>query len=56
MHVDMIWWVEMKLITAAIYSNYTSHIVDDAGVANQSDGYTGRPEHERLFLRFEKVM
>ncbi|KAK3381616.1 cytochrome P450 [Podospora didyma] len=47
---------EMKLITAAIYSNYTSHIVDDVGVMNQSDGYTGRPEHERLFLRFERVV
>jgi hypothetical protein len=47
--------LEMKLIIAAIYSNYTSHIVDDEGVANQSDSYTGRPENERLYLRFEKV-
>ena len=47
---------EMKLIVAAIYSNYTSHVVDDDGMENQSDGYTGRPENERLFLRFEKVV
>lgn len=47
---------EMKLIVAAIYSNYTSHIVDDDGMENQSDGYTGRPENERLFLRFERVV
>jgi hypothetical protein len=47
---------EMKLIVAAIYSNYTSHIVDDNGMENQSDGYTGRPENERLFLRFERVV
>ncbi|KAL2262862.1 hypothetical protein VTK26DRAFT_9188 [Humicola hyalothermophila] len=47
---------EMKLIIAAIYSNYTSHIVDDDGVAEQSDGYTGRPSNEQLWLRFEKVV
>ncbi|KAK4665817.1 hypothetical protein QC763_409380 [Podospora pseudopauciseta] len=47
---------EMKLMIAAIYSNYTSHIVDDEGVANQSDGYTSRPANEQLYLRFEKVV
>ncbi|KAH6842813.1 cytochrome P450 [Chaetomium sp. MPI-CAGE-AT-0009] len=47
---------EMKLIVAAIYSNYVSHIVDDDGMENQSDGYTSRPEKERLFLRFEKAL
>ncbi|KAK4100525.1 cytochrome P450 [Parathielavia hyrcaniae] len=45
---------EMKLIVAAIYSNYTSHIVDDDGM-EQSDGYTGRPRNEEFFLRFERV-
>lgn len=45
----------MKLITAAIYSNFTSHIVDDDGVADQGDGYTARPSKERMFLRFEAV-
>lgn len=47
---------EMKLMIAAIYSNYTSHIVNDEGVANQSDGYTSRPASEQLYLRFEKVV
>jgi len=46
----------MKLIICAIYSNYTSHIVDDAGMDEQSDGYAGRPAQERLFLRFERVV
>ncbi|KAK0707436.1 cytochrome P450 [Lasiosphaeris hirsuta] len=46
---------EMKLVAAAVYSNYTSHIVDDEGMAQQTDGYTGRPQKERLFLRYEKV-
>ena len=47
--------IEMKLIIAAIYSNFTSHIVDDDGVADQTDGYTARPSKERLYLRFETV-
>ncbi|KAL1841867.1 hypothetical protein VTJ49DRAFT_6466 [Mycothermus thermophilus] len=29
---------EMKLVTAAIYSNYTTHVVDDAGMENPTDG------------------
>lgn len=45
---------EMKLITAAVYSNYTTEIVDDTGI-EQGDGYTGRPASERLWLRFEKT-
>jgi hypothetical protein len=46
----------MKLIVAAIYSNYTTHVVDDEGMAQQSDGYTGRPKKERLYLRLERVV
>ncbi|KAK4164550.1 hypothetical protein QBC43DRAFT_210754 [Cladorrhinum sp. PSN259] len=46
---------EMKLIIAAIYTNYTSHVVDDEGVASQGDGYTGRPAKERLYLRFQPI-
>ncbi|KAK4189393.1 putative cytochrome P450 E-class, group IV [Podospora australis] len=48
-------WHEMKLIVAAIYSNYTSHIVDDTGVKNQADGYTNQPDKERLYIRFERA-
>lgn len=42
---------EIKLIAAAVYSNYTTHIVDDTGI-EQGDGYTGRPASEQLWLRF----
>ncbi|KAJ9151132.1 Tryprostatin B 6-hydroxylase [Pleurostoma richardsiae] len=45
---------EMKVIVAAIYSNFTTHIVDDKGI-EQGDGYTGRPASEQLYLRFEKA-
>ncbi|KAH9885544.1 cytochrome P450 3A12 [Xylariomycetidae sp. FL2044] len=45
---------DMKLIIAAIYSNYTSHIVDDVGI-EQTDAYTGHPASNSLYLRFEKV-
>lgn len=39
---------------AAIYSNFTSYVVDDTGI-EQGDGYTNRPISERLYLRFEKA-
>lgn len=44
----------MKLSIAAIYTNYTSHIVDDEGI-EQTDAYTGHPRSNSLYLRFEKV-
>ena len=44
----------MKLILAAIYSNFTTHIVDDDGI-EQSDGYTARPTGDKLYVRLEKV-
>ncbi|KAI1141826.1 cytochrome P450 [Hypoxylon sp. FL0543] len=46
---------EMKLIVAAIYSNYTSHIVDDEGI-EPTDAYTGHPKSNSLYLRFERVL
>lgn len=46
---------EMKLIAAAIYSNYTTRVVSDEGVAEQSDGYNSRPAREELYLSFERV-
>jgi cytochrome P450 len=45
---------EMKLIIAAIYSNYVSHIVNDEGI-EPTDGYTSHPASGQLWLRFEKV-
>ncbi|KFA73576.1 hypothetical protein S40288_09104 [Stachybotrys chartarum IBT 40288] len=45
---------EMKYIVAAIYTNFTTHIVNDRGI-EQTDGYTARPASDRLILRFESV-
>ncbi|KAL0934293.1 cytochrome p450 [Colletotrichum truncatum] len=45
---------EMKFIAAAIWSNFTTHIVDDMGI-EQEDAYTARPMSESLILRFERV-
>ncbi|KAK4126896.1 cytochrome P450 [Parathielavia appendiculata] len=42
-------------VTFVTRSQQESHIVDDDGM-EQSDGYTGRPRNEELFLRFEKVV
>ncbi|KAI8626390.1 cytochrome P450 [Xylariaceae sp. FL1651] len=44
----------MKLTIAAIYSNYTSYIVDDRGI-EQTDMYTGHPKSNALHLRYERV-
>lgn len=44
---------EVKLIAAAVYSNYTTSIVDDTGI-EQGDGYTGRPASEQLWVRFDR--
>lgn len=44
----------MKLIVAAIYSNYTTCIVDDEGI-EAIDAYTTKPRSNRLVLRFEHV-
>lgn len=46
--------LEIKLILAAIYTNYTTKIIDDEGI-EQDDGYTVGPVGNKLILRFEKV-
>lgn len=46
--------IEMKLITAAIYSNFTTTIVDDEGI-EATDAYTVQPKSNKLILRFEPV-
>ncbi|KAI9717181.1 MAG: hypothetical protein M1812_004929 [Candelaria pacifica] len=43
--------LEMKLVIAAVYTNFCSEIVDDRGI-EQEDGYTGGPRGGRLILRF----
>ncbi|WYZ35537.1 hypothetical protein EsH8_X_000184 [Colletotrichum jinshuiense] len=45
---------EMKLIAAAVWTNFTTRVVDDAGI-EQDDTYTARPVAERLMLGFERV-
>ncbi|GAW20275.1 hypothetical protein ANO14919_097760 [Xylariales sp. No.14919] len=45
---------EMKLVVAAIYSNFSSHIVDDRGI-EQTDMYTGHPRSNALHLRYERI-
>lgn len=44
----------MKYIVAALYSNYTTAIVDDAGI-EQSDSYTAPPKSDKLMVRLEKL-
>jgi unspecific monooxygenase len=44
----------MKGVVAAIYSNFSTSIVDDSGM-EQLDGYTSRPAGEELYLRFTAV-
>lgn len=45
---------QMKYIVAAIYSNYTTTIVDDTGI-EQVDAYTAPPKNDRLIIRLERV-
>lgn len=42
----------MKLIIAAIYTNYATEIVDDEGI-EQADTYISRPIANKLILRFK---
>ena len=46
---------EIKLVVAAVYSNFRTHIVDDGGI-EQADGYTTGPISNQLLLRFEKII
>lgn len=41
----------MKLLTAAIYTNFTTRIIDDAGI-EQVDAYSGGPKGNKLILQF----
>lgn len=46
---------EMKLLVAAIYSNFASYVVNDDGI-EPTDGYTAHPKSGQLWLRFEKII
>ncbi|KAJ4523393.1 hypothetical protein HRR83_000040 [Exophiala dermatitidis] len=45
---------EIKLLTAALYTNWTTEIVDDKDI-HEIDAYTIRPTSNRLMLRFRPV-
>jgi len=43
----------MKYIVAALYSNYTTTMVDNIGI-EQSDAYTAPPKSDRIVIRLAK--
>jgi hypothetical protein len=45
---------EMKYIVAALYSNYSTTVVDDTDI-EQSDSYTAPPKSDKLIIRLEKL-
>ncbi|KAL2007798.1 hypothetical protein VTN00DRAFT_7780 [Thermoascus crustaceus] len=45
---------EMKLTVAAIYTNFTTSIIDDTGI-EAIDAYTVKPKGNKLILKFENV-
>jgi len=45
---------EIKLVVAAVWSNFETGIVDDEGI-EQMDGYTCGPRSNRLVLSFKRV-
>ena len=44
----------MKLIAAAIYTNYTTSLVE-MGDMEDADGFVGRPKGNKLVLSFKHV-
>jgi hypothetical protein len=45
---------ELKLVVAAIYTNYTTRIVDDEDI-EQLDSYSSGPKGDKLILQFERA-
>lgn len=46
--------VEIKYIIAALYSNYSTSIVDDQGI-EQIDAYTAPPKSDKFLIRLGHV-
>jgi hypothetical protein len=44
----------MKYTLAALYSNYSTTIVDDTGI-EQSDSYTAPPKSDKLIIKLERL-
>lgn len=47
-------FVEIKLVMAAVYSNYTTSIVDDEGI-EQDYAFISLPRGRKLMLKFTPV-
>lgn len=47
-------WVDMKLVVAAVYTKFTTEIVDDEGI-EQADSYISGPIGGKCVLRFKPV-
>ncbi|KAL8648528.1 MAG: hypothetical protein Q9226_005954 [Calogaya cf. arnoldii] len=45
---------ELKYVTAAVYTNFTTTIIDDTGI-EQEDGYTAGPKGNQLTLKFARA-
>jgi hypothetical protein len=46
--------VVMKVVVAAIYTNYTTYVIDDEGI-EQSDSMIAVPVSEKLILGFNRI-
>jgi hypothetical protein len=44
----------MKYIIAALYSNFSTSIVDDTGI-EQIDSYTAPPKNDKLMVKLKRT-
>ena len=50
----MTWKTELRLVAAAIYTNFTTTIIDDTGI-EQMDSFVADPKGEKLVVKFQCV-
>jgi len=48
------WELELKFVAAAIYTNYTTKIIDDMDMEHLG-GYFSGPKGQKLILQFERA-
>lgn len=48
------WELELKFVVAAIYTNYTTKIIDDMDMEHLG-GYFSGPKGQKLILQFERA-
>ena len=48
----MLIFAEMKLVVAAIYTNFSTTVIEDDDI-EATDAYTIKPKGEKLVLKFE---